>query len=190
MIAEQGRLAGIAYGQGIGETLAASMNLSVGKGVEDAFIGIADSVGRAFAEGENPIAAFGERFMQTIGTVLQEIGKQIIIQSKLVEAIKTALKVTGPGAQTLPLGLALVAAGAAARAIKFNVPKLAAGGITSGPTLAMIGEAGREAVIPLDRLNDFIEPANAPVILNGNWEIAGEKLRFVLDQTQKKRARR
>jgi|GEM_PF-3459885 len=36
-----------------------------------------------------------------------------------------------------------------------DIPKLAAGGITTGPTLAMIGEAGQEAVIPLDRLGDL-----------------------------------
>jgi Flp pilus assembly pilin Flp len=33
----------------------------------------------------------------------------------------------------------------------FNIPQLAAGGIVTAPTLAMIGERGREAVIPLDR---------------------------------------
>lgn len=33
------------------------------------------------------------------------------------------------------------------------VPQLADGGIVDGPTLAMIGERGPEAVIPLDRLN-------------------------------------
>ena len=32
-----------------------------------------------------------------------------------------------------------------------NIPELADGGIVTGPTLAMIGEAGPEAVIPLDR---------------------------------------
>jgi len=32
-----------------------------------------------------------------------------------------------------------------------NIPLLAQGGIVTGPTLAMIGEAGPEAVIPLDR---------------------------------------
>lgn len=32
-----------------------------------------------------------------------------------------------------------------------NIPYLAAGGIVTGPTLAMIGEAGPEAVVPLDR---------------------------------------
>lgn len=32
-----------------------------------------------------------------------------------------------------------------------NLPRLAEGGIVTGPTIAMIGEAGPEAVIPLDR---------------------------------------
>lgn len=32
-----------------------------------------------------------------------------------------------------------------------DIPLLARGGVTTGPTLAMIGERGREAVIPLDR---------------------------------------
>jgi hypothetical protein len=32
-----------------------------------------------------------------------------------------------------------------------NIPAMADGGIVTGPTLALIGEAGPEAVIPLDR---------------------------------------
>ena len=32
-----------------------------------------------------------------------------------------------------------------------NLPRMAAGGVVTGPTLALIGEAGPEAVIPLDR---------------------------------------
>lgn len=34
-----------------------------------------------------------------------------------------------------------------------GIPGLASGGVVTGPTLAMIGEAGPEAVIPLDRLS-------------------------------------
>jgi hypothetical protein len=33
-----------------------------------------------------------------------------------------------------------------------NIPMLADGGIVTGPTLALIGEAGPEAVVPLDRM--------------------------------------
>lgn len=34
-----------------------------------------------------------------------------------------------------------------------NVPALAEGGIVTGPTLALVGEAGPEAVVPLDRMS-------------------------------------
>jgi len=34
-----------------------------------------------------------------------------------------------------------------------NIPRLAEGGIVNSPTLALIGEAGPEAVVPLDRMN-------------------------------------
>jgi hypothetical protein len=36
-----------------------------------------------------------------------------------------------------------------------DIPMLANGGIVTGPTLAMIGEAGPEAVIPLDRMGSM-----------------------------------
>lgn len=54
----------------------------------------------------------------------------------------------------------------------FNIPRMASGGIVNGPTIAMIGEAGREAVIPLDRggiglgnvvINVYALTANAEV---------------------------
>jgi hypothetical protein len=40
--------------------------------------------------------------------------------------------------------------------VKFpKIPALADGGIVTGPTLALIGEAGPEAVIPLDRMGSM-----------------------------------
>lgn len=36
-----------------------------------------------------------------------------------------------------------------------NIPMLANGGLVMSPTLALVGEAGPEAVVPLDRMNDF-----------------------------------
>ncbi|GAA4707461.1 Phage-related minor tail protein [Promicromonospora umidemergens] len=43
-----------------------------------------------------------------------------------------------------------------------NIPFLADGGIVTAPTLAMIGEGrGPEAVVPLDRLGDFMDNVNA-----------------------------
>jgi hypothetical protein len=52
----------------------------------------------------------------------------------------------------------------------FSVPKipmLAAGGIVTSPTLAMIGEAGPEAVIPLDRMGQMGGGNNVTINVNG-----------------------
>lgn len=39
-----------------------------------------------------------------------------------------------------------------------NLPRLANGGITTGSTLANIGEAGREAVLPLENNLSYMKP--------------------------------
>jgi len=47
-----------------------------------------------------------------------------------------------------------------------DIPMLAEGGIVTGPTLAMIGERGPEAVIPLDRAGG-IGGTNVTIHVNG-----------------------
>jgi hypothetical protein len=46
--------------------------------------------------------------------------------------------------------------GQIASAIGGAVPGLASGGVVTSPTLATVGEAGDEAVIPLDRLEQML----------------------------------
>jgi hypothetical protein len=48
-----------------------------------------------------------------------------------------------------------------------DIPMLANGGIVTGPTLAMIGEAGPEAVIPLDRMGQMGGGNNVTINVNG-----------------------
>ena len=48
-----------------------------------------------------------------------------------------------------------------------KIPFLADGGVVNSPTLAMIGEAGSEAVIPLNRLNDFTGARETSIYLDG-----------------------
>ena len=52
-----------------------------------------------------------------------------------------------------------------------QIPQLADGGIVTGPTLAMIGEAGPEAVVPLDRARGF---GNVTVNVNGGLATSAE----------------
>lgn len=48
-----------------------------------------------------------------------------------------------------------------------DIPLLAQGGIVTSPTLAMVGEAGPEAVIPLDRLGAMGGGNNVTIYVNG-----------------------
>ena len=48
-----------------------------------------------------------------------------------------------------------------------NIPMLAAGGIVTSPTLAMIGEAGPEAVIPLSKMGEMGSGNNVTIHVNG-----------------------
>jgi hypothetical protein len=48
-----------------------------------------------------------------------------------------------------------------------KLPRLSEGGITTGPTIAMIGEKGPEAIIPLDRLGSMGQGMNITVNVNG-----------------------
>jgi len=60
----------------------------------------------------------------------------------------------------------------------YDIPALAAGGITTGPTLALIGEAGPEAVIPLDRMGGMGTTNQISVTINttGDGEEMGRTL--------------
>lgn len=52
--------------------------------------------------------------------------------------------------------------------IHFSMPKLATGGIVTGATTALIGEAGREAVLPLDNNTQWMDKLAAKINNNGN----------------------
>ncbi|WP_408954728.1 phage tail tape measure protein [Natroniella sp. ANB-PHB2] len=56
-----------------------------------------------------------------------------------------------------------------------SLPMLAKGGIATGPTLAMIGEAGPEAVVPFDRVDEFLAAASGEFGPNeyGDYEPLG-----------------
>ncbi len=66
--------------------------------------------------------------------------------------------------------------------IHFDMPKLATGGIITGPTTALIGEAGAEAVLPLKNNTQWMDILASKVanqITNGNG-INGGTIRLEL----------
>ena len=62
-----------------------------------------------------------------------------------------------------------------------GIPKLAKGGIVTGPTLALIGEAGPEAVVPLNKANGF-GGKTVNVTINMPAGVSGEQVVSAIEQ--------
>jgi hypothetical protein len=78
------------------------------------------------------------------------------------------------GTQTQAATLALSSARYEALAASYaNRPKLAEGGIVTSPTTALIGEAGPEAVIPLNRMGSM-GGSNVNIVVNGSVTSEGD----------------
>lgn len=103
--------------------------------------------------GKQLVAGMWEGLRQVLSQLV-EFGQEIV--RKIVEGIRSIAGEIGstilgaiPGARQIA-----GAAGAVGRTIS-RVWPFAEGGIVTGPTLGLVGEAGPEAIIPLDRLNQF-----------------------------------
>lgn len=137
----------------IGENIDKLVNDSVKAGVAD----LAASIGDAFSGGgfDSVLRSIGN----SVGQFIIDLGK-ILIQSGIeIKGIQAAIK-------ALALSpVAAIAAGIAAIAIgtiiknassKSKRTAFAEGGIVTGPTNALIGEAGPEVVFPLAKLKSFL----------------------------------
>ena len=92
--------------------------------------------------------------------------------------VNTAQAVTKAYAQGgifgfISAGLMLAAGAVQINAIRSQPIPLAEGGITQGPTSAIIGDnpGGKEAVIPLDRIGEVMEQAGESAGGGGKWDI-------------------
>jgi len=117
----------------------------------------AQTFGQALASAQEQ-GATGAR---ALAIAVVESSKQIIgalIREGVVAAVTNALK--GPAGKVPVLGIALAAvAGGAAQALfnglisSIKIPAFGDGGVVFGPTLALIGEKGPEAIVPLGKGN-------------------------------------
>jgi hypothetical protein len=111
----------------------------------------------ALEEGKNPLDAIGQMFVSIAKNIAAAI-----IQATIFEAILTAF----------PELKAIFAASGVLQSA-FGGRKLAAGGITNGASIAMIGEAGPEAVMPLSKLSSFLNTSFNAGAMSGNSTING-----------------
>lgn len=138
----------------LGESLRETLRLGIIEGLS----GAAEALGTAVAgifSGESVgrvLATAGEGILKIVGGVLQDMGKQIILASALVQSLKKALSTlfANPAA-SLAVGVGLVALGSVLKSIKLSggvTPGFADGGIVPGAQI-LVGERGPEiATLP------------------------------------------
>lgn len=106
----------------------------------------------AVASGEKTFADFGSAVKEFLLKMLSSLEIQVLAQQAagIATAIAQAPATLGASLSAIP---AILAESAAAlgifEALKAGIRALATGGIVTRPTLALIGEAGPEAVVPL-----------------------------------------
>lgn len=130
--------------------------------------GILSNSIEGFMEGFGEAVASGNgleilrSFLLSLMDMLQQFGSAMIAAGMASEALK-AIAWNGIGG--IIAGAALVAATSAAKAALQNVTAFAAGGIVSGPTLALVGEYSGasnnpEVIAPLNKLRSMLEPTD------------------------------
>jgi len=108
---------------------------------ESAFGNIADYAQAMATSGSDSAASFADNLKSSVRSMMKTLEGNAI--AYIITKVMAAL----------PFPANLIAAVGAIAAVKtlFGAIKLGEGGIATGPTLALIGERGPEAVVPLDR---------------------------------------
>jgi hypothetical protein len=130
-------------------------------------VGVWEGVSAAFG-GMMTMVSAGAAAM--VNSVIGSLMAAWTVAKAVLSSIAAAMKATVFG---IPVGVAITAALIAGSIMVMKASKTAGvamaglaagtaaltffadGGVTTGPTLGMVGEAGPEAIIPLDRLAEF-----------------------------------
>jgi len=93
------------------------------------------------------------------------------ILAKKLEAIASVIA-SVMASVPFPFSLAVVGGAIAAVAALFSALHLAEGGLVTKPTLALVGEAGPELVVPLHKAKDFVSGEQGTRIENANITVS------------------
>ena len=122
------------------------------EGVETIFGSFVDRIGKIFT----PVKETFERLGDTIKTSFKNALNAVIQQfNKFIGWINDRMKFSWDGLKIA--GKTIFEGGSVQLAKVPTIPQLARGGIVDSPTLAMIGEAGKEAVMPLENNTGWMD---------------------------------
>lgn len=134
----------------------------VGNFFKDAFNNAVTNVKNVFSGITNFFSGIWNGIKQIFSNVGATIGNAITntVKTAINGVLSTAIKIINGFISAINLAISVINAipGVSISKIsKLSVPKLAKGGIVDGATLAMIGEQGREAVVPLENNMEWLD---------------------------------
>lgn len=165
--------------------------------------GMRESVGMlgdAFSSLGNSIGGAAGSMLEWVGTTAQAVQAMLPFLNYLSQqailhdananaAMKEAAANTLAAYSGIPFaGVAMgLAAVASIVSVMSSLPEFAQGGIVTSRTVGVFGEAGPEAVMPLDRLNEFIDTSRREVRVTGVVKGSGKDLQVVLNNYERAR---
>jgi hypothetical protein len=168
-------------------------------GVSNAFGFLANSIVQSFGTAQNGLNGFLQGMARTALQLGQMILKEIIMNKALAtsNAIAGATKsgaATGPAAVFTTPAFIATAVGGVLSAFA-AIPKFAAGGIVSGPTMGLMGEypgakSNPEVIAPLSKLQGMIDTGSGGNMnLTGEFVVRGSDLVLALQRAEKQKSR-
>jgi tape measure domain-containing protein len=147
------------------------------------------SIGQSFSEAASGAISFGQAVKRVLIDTIS-----LLIQQYVATVIKNSAdsplgKLLGPA--IVPVSIAAgAAAGQLAKALLGTI-KLAKGGLVTGETLALIGDnpSGKEAVIPFERMGEFLNMFQPQGGYIAETRISGEDLLILVNRAERRNNR-
>ena len=154
---------------------------SVGTWFRDKFNAARDGIKNAFSSVVNFFSGIWTSIKNIFSNVGSAIGNAITntVKSAINGVLSTATKIINGFISAINIAMSVINAipGVNIKKLsKLSVPKLAEGGIVDSATLAVIGEQGKEAVVPLENNTEWIDKladriaaktgGSTPIVLN------------------------
>jgi hypothetical protein len=177
--------------------------------LKDASTQVFSEIGNSIIQAFGPATNLFGKLAQAIAGVLVQMGAMALaeklfgaaaIKSKQAQAEADAIKVgTAAAVASGPAGLAtlipfIAASVGAVKGAFATIPKFAAGGIVSGPTMGIMGEyagarSNPEVIAPLNKLQGMLDTGGGGGAFSLETKVSGQDLLLVLQRAEKQNKR-
>jgi hypothetical protein len=168
-------------------------------GVSQAFGVLGDSIMQSFGQATNGLQGFLQQMARTVLQLGQIVLKEIIMNqaratANAVAGATQSGTATGPAAVFTTPAFIATAVGGVLSAFA-AIPKFAAGGIVSGPTMGLMGEypgakSNPEVIAPLNKLQGMIDTGSGGNMnLTGEFVVRGQDLVLALQRAERQKNR-